>query len=377
MYLGDRVAYLPSAGELGQFIVNDLQRSLLRFFRASLTTLFPLFSLIQSSALADPSVAKAALYAFDPSQENSYFHKARIIVDDPSVSRVRGDDRRSMSRLEAVLFSGVGVIEGRGFDGGTAALVGNCSTIVTAAHTIASESGLRTRDVAFLHQGDPSAAFLVDWTNSFFPPAAGFLGRRNIEYDIAVLALEQPVPNCVPLSYATLGNDNFDAYRNRVYSVAYHRDTGMDAVVHRNCNILNNEVDRDTYLRRGYRLDPHGYRDSVLLHDCDTGAGSSGSPLIVFSGETPYVIGINTGFPARVDQSNRHPTKEEDGFLPANLSKVYANHGILFTEARPSSRYWTGNSATRSLFDLRLSYCGIADTGPVIPRDERASRTDS
>lgn len=268
----------------------------------------------------------------------SHLRKSRVIVTDPERSKTDGDDRSPLTGRERALFEAVGIIEGKGFQGGTAALVGDCRTVVTAAHTIAGASSLRTDDVAFLAQGDPEQEYPVDWYDSLLPPPRGFLERGGIELDVAVLGLKRPVENCKPLGYATLRNADLKSMGESIYSVAFHRDTGRDAVIHRNCAIANGTVDRGRFIGSGYKLDPKGVQDEVLLHHCDTGPGSSGSPLMIFMGETPYVIGINTGAPSRKSHANDPLKSARDQFLPESLKNPYPNHGVLFTESAPVVR---------------------------------------
>jgi V8-like Glu-specific endopeptidase len=265
--------------------------------------------------------------------------RVRVIRD--GESGASGDGRRALTAEERALFRAVGVIEGKGFEGGTAALIGDCRTVVTAAHVVQGIDGVRTPDVAFLPQGDPERATRVDWAGSFLPPATAFLGRAAIDHDLAVLALAEAVPDCNPLGYATLRNRDFAAWGQRIWSVSFHRDTGWDPVVHPGCAIANERVDRDRLRASGYVLDPEGQQDRVLLHHCDTAAGSSGSPLMILVDGVPYVIGVNTGAPSLPEGVGTGQRDE----LPGALKDRYPNHGVLFSEDAP---------AVRAL-DLRLS----------------------
>lgn len=258
--------------------------------------------------------------------------RVRVIRDgEPGTS---GDGRRALTDEERLLFRAVGVIEGKGFEGGTAALIGDCRTVVTAAHVIQGLEGVRTPDVAFLPQGDPARESRVDWTASVLPPPTAFLGRAAVDHDVAVLALAEAVPDCNPLGYATLRNRDFAAWGQRIWSVGFHRDTGWDPVVHAGCTIANETVDRDRLRASGYALDPEGQQDQVLLHDCDTAAGSSGSPLMILVDGIPYVIGINTGAPS-LPKDFRTGQRDE---LPGALKDQYPNHGVLFSEDAPAVR---------------------------------------
>ncbi len=63
--------------------------------------------------------------------------------------------------------------------------------------------------------------------------------------------------------------------------------------------------------------------DAILFHTCDTGGGSSGSPLLIDTPDGPEVAGINVG----TYVLSRNVTTEQDS-QPASISEPIANTAI-------------------------------------------------
>jgi Putative peptidoglycan binding domain len=82
------------------------------------------------------------------------------------------------------------------------------------------------------------------------------------------------------------------ADKGQVFNIAYHRDLPKwQPMLNAGCGVKRNYPDADwTTIRRDF-TDP----DQLLLHTCDTGAASSGSPLLVDGPNGPEVVGINVG----------------------------------------------------------------------------------
>jgi protease YdgD len=82
------------------------------------------------------------------------------------------------------------------------------------------------------------------------------------------------------------------ARAGRVYSIAYHRDLPKwQPMLARPCRVRRSFPDAAWPTIRRDFSDP----GQLLLHTCDTGAGSSGSPLLVDGPDGPEVVGINVG----------------------------------------------------------------------------------
>lgn len=82
------------------------------------------------------------------------------------------------------------------------------------------------------------------------------------------------------------------AQDGRVYQIAYHRDLPKwQPMLGRPCRVQHNFKDADWKTISKDFANP----DQLLLHTCDTGAASSGSPLLVNGPNGPEVVGINVG----------------------------------------------------------------------------------
>ncbi len=82
------------------------------------------------------------------------------------------------------------------------------------------------------------------------------------------------------------------AAHKRVYNIAYHRDLPKwQPMLGRPCSVKRNFADAPWSIIRRDFAEP----DQLLLHTCDTGGGSSGSPLLVDGPDGPEVVGINVG----------------------------------------------------------------------------------
>ena len=80
--------------------------------------------------------------------------------------------------------------------------------------------------------------------------------------------------------------------KGEIFNIAYHRDLPKwTPMLNTGCGVKRDFDDADwTTIRRDF-TDP----DQLLLHTCDTGAASSGSPLLVNGPHGPEVVGINVG----------------------------------------------------------------------------------
>lgn len=82
------------------------------------------------------------------------------------------------------------------------------------------------------------------------------------------------------------------AGNGRVFNIAYHRDLPKwQPMLDTGCTVKRDFDDADWHTIRRDFSNP----DQLLLHTCDTGAASSGSPLLVDGPDGPEVVGINVG----------------------------------------------------------------------------------
>jgi protease YdgD len=82
------------------------------------------------------------------------------------------------------------------------------------------------------------------------------------------------------------------AEHGHVFNIAYHRDLPKwQPMLNTGCKVQRDFNDADWQVTRRDFSDP----DQLLLHTCDTGAASSGSPLLIDGPGGPEVVGINVG----------------------------------------------------------------------------------
>lgn len=83
-----------------------------------------------------------------------------------------------------------------------------------------------------------------------------------------------------------------EARANRVYQISYHRDfTQWKAAYSKPCGVA-----RDFDNAEWSTIAPDFLSsERMILHTCDTGGASSGSPLLIDTPEGPAVVGINVG----------------------------------------------------------------------------------
>lgn len=112
--------------------------------------------------------------------------------------------------------------------------------------------------------------------------------------DWALVRLARPLckAGSFKLSRRTVEDVMRLAQAGRVYNVAYHRDVPKwRPMFDPSCLVRRSFEDADWgTIRRDFH-DP----DQLLLHTCDTGGASSGSPLLVDGPDGPEVVGINVG----------------------------------------------------------------------------------
>ncbi|MEZ5900714.1 MAG: trypsin-like serine protease [Hyphomicrobiaceae bacterium] len=114
------------------------------------------------------------------------------------------------------------------------------------------------------------------------------------ERDWAVARLSKPVCTAGGLAMSALSRKDIEAQaaKGNIYQVAMHRDLAADhLVVGAPCAMSRSfpQVRAETIA-----LD-FANANAILLHTCDTGLGSSGSPMLRDGAAGPEVVGINVG----------------------------------------------------------------------------------
>jgi protease YdgD len=112
--------------------------------------------------------------------------------------------------------------------------------------------------------------------------------------DWALVKLAKPVCKTGGLRINTSGTDAVAALAEAglIYQVAYHRDLPhLELAQGGPCWMRGRENPQE---RATVERDFDGTRD-LILHTCDTGGASSGSPLLIDTPSGPEVVGINVG----------------------------------------------------------------------------------
>jgi protease YdgD len=112
--------------------------------------------------------------------------------------------------------------------------------------------------------------------------------------DWALVRLARPACAKGVLALRVLGLDEIlaEAGAQRVFQIAYHRDyTPWKLAYSRPCSVSR------SFETAGWEQITHDFAEpqSLILHTCDTGGASSGSPILVDTAAGPEVIGINVG----------------------------------------------------------------------------------
>ncbi len=112
--------------------------------------------------------------------------------------------------------------------------------------------------------------------------------------DWAVVRLERPICNKGWFNSIDLDHQKLEeAARNKkLFQVAYHMDyKNWQIAYSRSCSINRNYGGLTwSNIKKHFALPK-----SLILHQCDTGEASSGSPLLMDTKQGPVVIGINVG----------------------------------------------------------------------------------
>jgi protease YdgD len=112
--------------------------------------------------------------------------------------------------------------------------------------------------------------------------------------DWAFVRLSRPVcsKGVLPVRVLPLEQILKEAKADRVFQISYHRDfTPWRPAYSRPCGVAKSFDTADWNTIAQDFADP----GQLLLHTCDTGGASSGSPMLLDTVEGPQVIGINVG----------------------------------------------------------------------------------
>lgn len=176
--------------------------------------------------------------------------------------------------------------------------------VATAAHCLYRTNGeqpLRLTDLSFKLHGTTQSVRIAG-AREGAPEANVTSGSSHLNVrppidatrDWALVRLAQPACKAGAFKISAKPVDEVMtlADKGRVFNIAYHRDLPKwQPMLNTGCNVRRNFTDADWPTIKRDFYDP----DQLLLHTCDTGAASSGSPLLVDGPEGPEVVGINVG----------------------------------------------------------------------------------
>jgi hypothetical protein len=176
--------------------------------------------------------------------------------------------------------------------------------VATAAHCLyrtSGESPLRLSDFAFrLHGGNAPARIAGAEAGAAELNVTSGSTRLNVHppidatRDWALVRLAQPAckGGAFKLSRRPVVEVMTLADQGHLFNIAYHRDLPKwEPMLNEGCAVRRNFEDADWPTIKRDFAEP----EQLLLHTCDTGAASSGSPLLVDGSDGPEVVGINVG----------------------------------------------------------------------------------
>lgn len=230
---------------------------------------------------------------------------ALTVAPAPAQASVFGPDQR-VPLPQSLRHAGarLGVFSDAGSHSVCTAFCVAADAVVTAAHCLYRTSGeqpLRLSDLSFKLHGTPQAVKIAG-TETGAAEANVHSGSTRLNVhppidatrDWAVVRLAQPAckAGAFKMSRKPVAEVIKLAGNGRVFNIAYHRDLPKwQPMLDTGCTVKRDFDDADWHTIRRDFSNP----DQLLLHTCDTGAASSGSPLLVDGPEGPEVVGINVG----------------------------------------------------------------------------------
>jgi protease YdgD len=163
--------------------------------------------------------------------------------------------------------------------------------------------------------------------------------------DWAIARLAEPVCRAGGLALSPLSREEVSlrAEAGGVFQIAMHRDVSPGGVVWGGpCSFAR------SFPQASEQTIEHDFADapSILMHTCDTGAGSSGSPLLIDGANGPEVVGLNVGTYVLSRTSSSSSTQGGE-----DKSQPITNTAIETARFRPAAETFT--LATSALGDDR------------------------
>lgn len=301
---------------------------------------------------------QAILFAIRAATVASLAIAAVWAFSEPAHAAVFGsDDRRRLAANDRTLRTQIGTLSSSGTGAFCTAFCVADDLIATASHCLfgtAASAGPDLKDLSFRlgsvrasAPGTPLAS--VAGQNQSRAITSGTT-RLTIEppisaaADWAVARLKTPACSAGHLRLSPLEPSAIrtEAERGNVYQIAVHADL-PDTDLRRGapCAIGSSFPKADTDAIARDFASPQ----SILFHTCDTGGGSSGSPLLIDTPTGPEVVGINVGtYILSRNVSTARDTKQ------APTSEAIANTAIEISAVRLAIQSMQALSAARPAY---------------------------
>ena len=286
------------------------------------------------------------------------------------------DNRKFLKRKRSPITKKVGILYNQRSRTLCTAFCVDKSIIATAAHCLFGRAGRKRqklRDFTFSlnHKRRGTTSRIegarTNTANQHVITGATRLRVRppiDATKDWALARLEKPVCRNGGIKLSTKKVEDIISVSksNKFYQVAFHRDLKKWQLAHsQNCKVSRRF---GKYRWKMIRRDFTGSKD-LILHTCDTGGASSGSPLIVKTELGPEIVGINVGtyIQAKVLMRNGRVTKKYKPQTVANTG-VSANAFMGLLDVLRSARIVTDKGIMKNLqttLKARLLYAGPVD----------------
>lgn len=257
------------------------------------------------------------------------------------------DDRRPVFASRLDLRERVGLLRHSGTGATCSAFCVAPDVIATAGHCVqAGENGPEPDPAGYRFRRDVDSA--TEATALAAPPddeaasalrvlATGSAKLRtrppiNATSDWALLRLARPACRAggFPVSDLDEGGIAARARQGRLFHVGFHRDLGRwHLAIARPCVLVMPSAEHRKTIQRDFETP-----NRLLMHRCDTGPASSGSPLLTDGPGGPEVVGINVGTYVR-----SRVITTDGGAVQRLSSETIANTAIL---AQPLARELEG-----------------------------------
>ncbi len=216
------------------------------------------------------------------------------------------DDRRDIPPAYQSLARKIGVLTDQRTRSQCTAFCLSETVIATAAHCLyrtRDETRPDLRDFRFTLHGRPAAsAARIAGAGSQASVAHVASGTFSVSIrppidatrDWALVKLDAPACTAggLPLSQRSAEDLSTLPEHQPLYQVGYHRDFPGERLAFASPCLVSRSFDHASWTAISTDFDG---ANQVILHSCDTGGASSGSPLLIDGPEGPEVAGINVG----------------------------------------------------------------------------------